>query len=138
MVPIKSRRITKTINHTDKDIMSSTDSSPHPDDLLIDAPKPPASPSLTLPPPSIDFGVPPTAEEIEAYNKLPPCPKAISDYILDRIGNDLGLYKPFMERIHNYLNERLGNVKTHPLVEASTSQKQKKKPKFKKVRNFYK
>ncbi|KAJ4909928.1 Uncharacterized protein Rs2_04549 [Raphanus sativus] len=117
--------------------MSSTDSSPHPDDLLIYIPKP-ASPSLTLPSPSIDFSAQLTAEEIETYDNLPPCSKAISDYILKQIGDDLALYAPFMDRIHKYIKSKMGNDENHlPLESKANSQKERKKPRFKNVSSFY-
>ncbi|KAL0680088.1 hypothetical protein Bca4012_008069 [Brassica carinata] len=112
--------------------MSSTDSSPHPDDLLIYTLKPPASPSLTLPSPSIDFNAQLTAEEIETYDNLPPWPHAISDYVLRQIGSDLSLYEPFMDRIHKYIKSKLGSDENHLPLKSPDSQKERKKPKFKK------
>lgn len=136
--PIKIQRASKDFNYIEKNIMSSTDSSPHPDDLLIYTLKPPASPSLTLPSPSIDFNAQLTAEEIETYDNLPPWPHAISDYVLRQIGSDFSLYEPFMDRIHKYIKSKLGSDENHLSLESPNTRKERKKPKFKKVCSFYK
>lgn len=79
-----------------------------------------------------------TTEEREAYDKLPPWMNTISDYILYRICDELKLYEPLMDRIQNYLNDKLEIVKTLFSVKALNSRKQRKKSKFKKACNFYK
>ncbi|KAL0730402.1 hypothetical protein Bca4012_026495 [Brassica carinata] len=120
--------------------MSSSGSSPHPDDLLFNTPMSPASSSLKLPrlPPPNDFNGPLIERERERERELPPCVKMIWYFVPYCIGDNLKFYKSLSERIHGYLRNKLEVVITLFPTKASTSRKHRKKPKFKKVCNFYK
>ncbi|KAL0667906.1 hypothetical protein Bca4012_030610 [Brassica carinata] len=77
---IKSQEIVNACDPGKMSTASSTCSSPNPDDLLLNALKPSASPSLTLPSAIVGFNTPLTNEEIIIYNDLPPRSKSISNY----------------------------------------------------------